>query len=394
MTANQPEPAPDWLPSPRVRAAIAKRLAAAAAEMTTAAMADMATKHAWINALDPEHRSWITVVVRAGVDGFVSWFERGATGPSSDNIFDVAPRPLQRQISLQQTLDLVRSTIASVERHVLTQLPRGDRAVCRIAILHYSREVAFDAAEVYAHAAESRGAWDARIEAVVLDAVVRGEADETVLARASSLGWGTPQGVAVVIGDLAGSKESAVRRLAARAGVDVLVAPQGDRLVVLIGGPFGTDTEALGIAAELADAFGPGPLVVGPVVGPLSEAFASARAALSGRRAAVAWPQAPRPVLASDLLPERALIGDGHARRALARGVYGVLAEKGGELLETLEAFLGCGTVEGAARQLFVHANTVRYRLARIEEATGYSALDQRDSYCLRLGLSLGRIIT
>lgn len=393
MTANQPAPEPDWLPSPRVRAAITKRLSASAAEITTAAMADMASKHAWINALDPEYRSWITVVVRAGVDGFVSWFARGATEPGSGNIFGVAPRPLQRQISLQQTLDLVRSTIETLERHVLTRLPRGDRVVCRIAILHYSREVAFDAAEVYAHAAESRGAWDARIEAVVLDAVVRGEADETVLARASSLGWGTPAGVAVVIGDLAESKESAVRRLAAREGVDVLVAPQGDRLVVLLGGSFATDAEALGIAAALADAFGPGPLVVGPVVGRLGEAFGSARAALSGRRAAVAWPRAPRPVLASDLLPERALIGDGHARRALGRGVLGVLTERGGELLETLEAFLDCGTVEGAARQLFVHANTVRYRLARIEEVTGFSALDQRDAYCLRLGLSLGRIL-
>lgn len=391
MTADEPEP--DWLPSPRARTAIAKRLAAAAADMTTAAMSDMTSKHAWVTALDAEHRSWINVVVRAGVDGFVSWFAGGATGPGSGNIFDVAPRPLQRKISLQQTLDLVRSTIMSVERYVATQFPRGDRAVCRIAVLHYSREVAFDAAEVYAHAAESRGAWDARIEAVVLDAVVRGEADESVLARASSLGWGTPASVAVVIGDLAQSKEGAIRRLAARAGVDVLVAPQGDRLVVLLGGSFTTDAEALGIVAMLSDAFGPGPVVVGPVVERLTEAFGSARAALSGRRAAVAWPQAPRPVLASDLLPERALIGDGHARRALAQGVFGVLREKGGELLETLEAFLESGTIEGTARRLFVHANTVRYRLGRVEEITGFSPTHTRDAYCLRLGLSLGRIL-
>ena len=384
---------PDWLPAPRVRSAIAKRLAASAAEMATAATADLTHKHAWITALDPEYRSWINVVVRAGVDGFVTWFTRGATEPGSGNIFDVAPRPLQRQITLQQTLDLVRSTIDSVERYVSTQLPRGDRAVCRTAVLHYSREVAFDAAEVYAHAAETRGAWDARIEAVVLDAVVRGEADETVVARASSLGWGAPAAVSVMIGDLAQSKEGALRRQAARSGIDVLVAPQGDRLVVLLGGSFETDADALAIAGTLADALGPGPVVVGPVVDGLSNAFSSARAALSGRRAAVAWPGAPRPVLASDLLPERALIGDGHARRALAHGVWGTLTAKGGELLETLEAFLETGTIEGTARRLFVHANTVRYRLGRIEEITGFSPTDNRDGYCLRLGLSLGRIL-
>ena len=38
------------------------------------------------------------------------------------------------------------------------------------------REVAFGAATVYAQAAESRGAWDARLESVVVDAVLRDDA--------------------------------------------------------------------------------------------------------------------------------------------------------------------------------------------------------------------------
>ena len=49
--------------------------------------------------------------------------------------------------------------------------------------------MAFAAAEIYARAAELRGAWDARLEALVVDAVLRGETDETVLSRASTLGW-------------------------------------------------------------------------------------------------------------------------------------------------------------------------------------------------------------
>ena len=86
---------PDWLPSPRARAAIAKRLTASASEMTTAALADMTSKYAWIGALEPEYRSWINVLVRAGVDGFVRWFTEGASAPSTGNIFDDAPSPLQ-----------------------------------------------------------------------------------------------------------------------------------------------------------------------------------------------------------------------------------------------------------------------------------------------------------
>lgn len=50
-----------------------------------------------------------------------------------------------------------------------------------------------------------------------------------------------------------------------------------------------------------------------------------------------------------------------------------------GELMETLRAYLGCGMhVERTARQLFVHQNTVRYRLARFEELTEVSLRDTK----------------
>ena len=55
----------------------------------------------------------------------------------------------------------------------------------REAVLRYSREVACAAAEVYAKAAEARGAWDARLESLVVDAVIRGEADESMQSRAA-----------------------------------------------------------------------------------------------------------------------------------------------------------------------------------------------------------------
>ncbi|MER2171185.1 MAG: helix-turn-helix domain-containing protein, partial [Psychrobacillus psychrodurans] len=48
------------------------------------------------------------------------------------------------------------------------------------------------------------------------------------------------------------------------------------------------------------------------------------------------------------------------------------LAESGTVLTDTLDSYLDCGgAVETCARLLFVHPNTVRYRLKRIAEVTG-----------------------
>ncbi|MBK8463091.1 MAG: helix-turn-helix domain-containing protein [Nigerium sp.] len=387
---------PDWLPAARPLAAMTKRLAAASAAMTTAALTEITQRHPWFSDLDADNRASVTLVVRAGVDGFVAWFRDGAGGVEQPNIFASAPRSLMRQLALQQTVDLIRTTVETVEQQIRTVLPRNDRPVLTMAVLQYSREIAFDAAEVYARAAETRGAWDARLEALVMDAVVRGDADESVVSRASTLGWHHPAGLCVVIGDMPPSDAALrdLRTVAARTRLDVLAAAQGPRLVVLIGGDFTGEDEALELVADMADAFGPGPIVVGPVVGDLVEAVVSARAATSGRRAAAAWADAPRPVAAGALLPERALAGDGHARRELAHQIYGPLAAHSGDLIQTLEAYWASGTsIEATARRLFIHANTVRYRLGRIEDITGYSPSDPRGGYVLRLAGTLGRLL-
>jgi DNA-binding PucR family transcriptional regulator len=98
-------------------------------------------------------------------------------------------------------------------------------------------------------------------------------------------------------------------------------------------------------------------------------------------------------VTSDDLLPERALSGDGHARRQLVQEVFRPLAEAGSSVLETVTAFLDHGgSVEGTARAMFVHANTVRYRLRRAAEVTGLSPGDPRHAYTYRVALTLGRL--
>ena len=381
--------------SSRRRAAEALRNSTGA--LSTAATARMSLDLPWFDDLSAEDRSWVGLIVQAGIRGFVEWYDVEAESPQHDpldvRVFGAAPRELTGVISLQQTVELVRLSIRVVETTIDGLLDPEDVEQVHDAVLRYAREVAFATAAVYARAAESRGAWDARLEALVVDAVVRAEADESVLSRASALGWGAHGDVAVVLGAVPPHRAEldvfeSVRRSARAADMDALCATQGDRLVVVLGGV----ADPLKAATHLLDHFGEGPIVVGPVTADLSEAHSSARAALSAHRSASGWPDAPRPVASRDLLPERALAGDGHARRQLVEEVYLPLMAGRGTLLETLGAWFEQGSsIEGTARALFVHPNTVRYRLRQVAETTGWSPTRPREAFALQLALILGR---
>lgn len=378
------------------RIEIAKRFAAVTSTLTTKALAEIEQRHPWFIELDAEHRSWITLVARAGIDGFTDWFVTNEqVTPSS--IFSVAPRSILRQVSLEHTVELVRTTIDVVEHSVQEMLPEQDQAILSVAIITYSREVAFAAAHVYARAAETRGAWDARLEALLVDAIMRNEGDDIVSSRASSLGIPAQKPTCVVIGATPHSSEvelDRARHHAAELGFDVLAAIQGERLIVILtGDALDAPNAATAAVTALLDHFADGPVVVGPTTAGLATASSSARDALAGFHAAAAWPEAPRPVNSTELLPERSLSGDGRARRRLVDSLYIPLVEAGGDLLETAVAFFeNSGSVEGTGRALYVHPNTVRYRLKRIREVTGYSISDSRDSYALRIAISLGRL--
>lgn len=364
------------------------------AGLARAASTQMEANHPWYRALSAEDRSWVGLVAQAGIAAFLGWFRQpDASLAVTADVFGTAPRELTRSVTLRQTLDLVRTVVGVVEDQVDQLAAPDEEQALREAVLRYSREIAFAAAEVYAQAAEARGAWDARLESLVVDAVLRGEADDGLQSRAAALGWDAVTGVVVVagwasVGSAAQSLE-ALRRQAKRLGVDALGAVQAGRLVTVLGGV----NHPLQTASELAVCFGSGPIVVGPSVPHLFAAGRSARAAMSGLVAARGWPQAPRPVLADDLLPERVLTGDAQARRALVDRVHRPLESASGALLETVTTYLETGgSLEASARALFVHPNTVRYRLRRAVDVCGYDATHPRDAHIVRVAIALGRL--
>ena len=233
-------------------------------------MARMDDDMPWFRELSAEDRSWVGVIVQAGIKSFVDWYADEVLHPELDGtavaaqVFGAAPRALAGVISLQQTVDLVRLGIEVVESNLDAVLDPDDARDVHAGVLRYGREVAFATAEVYARAAEVRGAWDARLEALVVDSVLRAEADETMLSRASALGWGDRGAVAVVLGSVHEERRETdlfddVRRAARAAGMDALCATQGDRLVVLLGGVGGGVDDTSKAARAVLDFFGPGP---------------------------------------------------------------------------------------------------------------------------------------
>lgn len=351
----------------------------------------------WYADMPPARRSAVGLVAQAGITSFIQWYEDPTSTPwIAADIFAAAPRELLRSVSLQQTLQLIRVTVEVTEERVAG---RGEDL--REAILLYSRDVAFASADVYARAAEARGLWDARLEALVVDSILTGEADEELPSRIAALGWHGHGEVSVLVGTTPPQFDvDLVRRTARRMSVDVLIGVQGSRLVLVIGrarvAGKEDETEQLPfseIAQRLEPSFGPGYVVLGPPVTALVDAGQSARAALAGFAVARAWRGAPRPVEADDLLPERALAGDTLAKQTLIERIFRPLQAHSTDLVTTLWSYLDNGrSLEATARELFVHPNTVRYRLKRVTEVIGWDATGPREALILQTALILGSI--
>lgn len=399
----QPEEEPGGAPSAvrRMNAGIAppdpatvEKLRATIGSLSTATLRQLDADLPWYRGLRPDERSALGMVAQKGIASFVNWYQKPVS-PAwvLSDVFGTAPTELTRSISLQKALQLIRVVVQVVEDHVPFLAPAADQGPLREAVLRYSREVAFAAADVYARAAETRGSWDTRLEALVVDAILRGESSDALRSRIAAVGWKSQARIAVMVGSAPPEPNAGflneLRRVTGRLAEDVLVGIQGERLILVLGGV----RDAPNAYPRISELFGDGAVVYGPEAASLVAASSSAQAAFAGLTAARAWPGAPRPVCSEDLWPERVMSGDDTARRALVRSIYRPLLGASNGLEQTLSAYLALGhSLEATSRALFVHANTVRYRLRRVCDVTGWDPLIPREAYVLQTALVVGRL--
>jgi PucR family transcriptional regulator, purine catabolism regulatory protein len=177
-------------------------------------------------------------------------------------------------------------------------------------------------------------------------------------------------------------------RFLADAGVPALVAAREGMLCAVVDSPDGLDPVELAARARAALALEYGELRAAASrpspVAALRRSFHEARCALEA--AAMGNGRTPEVASYRDLGAFQLLLAlqDDEALRLYCDSVLGPLedgsGEYGDELLRSLEAFIEQnGQWERAARDLYCHRHTLRYRIKRVEELTGRDLSSARD---------------
>lgn len=239
---------------------------------------------------------------------------------------------------------------------------------------------------------------DGTIRALAFECLISGLRDERVTALLNVIGWRGQFECFAVGGEPAESMAATVAKIGQvitdLGGASPLIGVYGAFVIVCARAQAAVSP---GIAStNMLPAFSEGAAVyVSPMREGVGGASHAVRETLFSLQAAPSIVEPARPLRADDLLPERALIGDDMAREELYRNVYQVLhgSSEDDPTFVTVSTFLRHGgSLEATAKELNIHPNTVRYRLKRAAETTGWDATDPRDAFVLNTAIAIGRI--
>ena len=354
----------------------------------------------WAKSLPADGRRTLEGAIQTALDDLLSRLDSQSTEDSE--VPSPVPAELSRSLGTHRAMELTQVILDMLEEAGRTMGAEGERAT-----LVYTRQAATAAAELYADLAETRSGRKAVTESRIIRHLIEKTADTRTVDDLARLGWPTEFDCFAVVGEAQGNDDGQgmenarqpIHTTVVRQGGRALVGESEGLMVVLIN-PDRSGTPADFCASILRFFTDESAVCLGPLRHGISGAEDSIRAALSTHAAApaVADPitaALPRPLHADDLLPERALNGDTDAADQLYQEVYVSLAgqDPDGPLPTTLLTFLRSGnSLEVTAKKLGIHPNTVRYRLRRCVEVTGWDAMDPRESFVLQAALIIGRI--
>jgi len=332
-------------------------------------------------------------VNRGNVRGFIRAMRAGR-GPSSEEltmIRESASRRAREGVPLSALLAAYRTgaQIAWAEARVIIgddhqRLAAGlDFAT---AVMSWIDEASGAAAQAYLSEYERLTSDRETSRRDFLDGVLGGElTTEEILARGEALGLdiAVPYGVAIIAFAQHGADETLLRngqhRLRAMAAElpnadRSLVVARGDELVLI----FPAEGEADSMAPHLVSFIERASGVIGTglsaglgrareSITELSGSYREASIALAAARAGSSSPLA----VYGEVLIEELILRERAVARRLARTILEPL-DPHPDLLATLVSYMEHGpSLPAVAKRLYLHPNTVAYRLARVKELTG-----------------------
>lgn len=287
-----------------------------------------------------------------------------------------------------------RVTFRTVSRTVdLTQMSPDVLLALGESLFAYIDELSAASAQGYAFEQSERAGEQQRLRGELVEAFLRGDSSEGAIARsAAAIGWTLPEVVVVAVVPF-----PHVEGLRAALGPEALVAERGNDVVVVM--PFTGRTGRRGV---LDRALGGRSAIVGPPR-PWQQAGESLHLAASaaghglspGDGASATTGAESPPVWVEDRLAELIVRAEPLATADLARRRLAPLADLRPavreRLAETLLSWLRHrGQRAPVAAELFVHSQTVGYRVNQLKELFGAALDDPEVRFELELVLRAG----
>ncbi|WBL20086.1 helix-turn-helix domain-containing protein [Citricoccus sp. NR2] len=241
-----------------------------------------------------------------------------------------------------------------------------------------------------AHAKARRSRSQRREVGALLQHVRRGHADVSILSDAAP-GWSASQravGAVCHAADLLSDGRMAVAERCLDEYRGALIWGERDRQIIVVGTPDALDEYRRRCLDPMQAPYGVGsPQPWTLVRGVLAEAWYAAEIARRRGRAAHGHDLASVDGLLMALTPEQVAPFRTHLLDPLRR--YDAVHRA--DLVRTVSAFIESeGSLNLTAQLLFVHINTVRKRLRRVEQLVGADPLDREGYLVLRVALSSG----
>ncbi|MDC5697996.1 helix-turn-helix domain-containing protein [Intrasporangium calvum] len=280
-----------------------------------------------------------------------------------------------------------RVTLRAISRTVdVSQLAPDVILALGESLFAYIDELSAVSAQGYALEQSERAGEHQRRRGELLEMILRGDPETGVTRAATALGWTLPE--VLVVATLPPSRLEGVR---AALGPDALVAERGTEAAVIM--PIGNRTAR---ARELNRALRGRQAIIGPER-PWQQAAESLHLAVSAAAHGLGGPagEGDLPVWVEDHLAELVVHAEPLATADLARRrlapLDGLRPAVRARLVETLLAWLRHqGQRAPIAAELFVHQQTVGYRVGQLKELFGEAFDDPEARFELELVLRAG----